>query len=188
MEGAAEEGWMTMEKEDKPRGILSDAEYAEWEADMLKLIEYSESRFRSAEEQSTRALEAMLPSNAPWPRARLDEQFRAERAEAYVEKLKIDVSGYKGTIGELIDRVHAEMARAEKAERALDDVDESRARAIRAVVAAQWGVAILFEWACHAQHPYDIEVSNVGGLFFNRFRNASASLPCAVDLVDGDVT
>ena len=142
MEGAAEEGWMTMEKEDKPRGILSDAEYAEWEADMLKLIEYSESRFRSAEEQSTRALEAMLPSNAPWPRARLDEQFRAERAEAYVEKLKIDVSGYKGTIGELIDRVHAEMARAEKAERALDDVDESRARAIRAVVAAQWGAAI----------------------------------------------
>ena len=163
---------------------------------MLKLIEYSESRFRSAEEQSTRALEAMLPSNAPWPRARLDEQFRAERAEAYVEKLKIDVSGYKGTIRELIDRVHAEMARAEKAERALDDV-ESRARAIRAVVAAQWGVAMRVV----AQRMADDHVSEVMGLLpksdlseayamglrdsSGQFEKYLASLPCACDLIDG---
>lgn len=44
-----------------------------------------------------------------------DLRAKLAEAEAYVAKLKIDVSGYKGTIDELVERVHAEMARAAKA-------------------------------------------------------------------------
>ena len=49
-------------------------------------------------------------------RALLAEQTaRAERAESYAGKLEIDVSGFKCTIFEQVDRIHTEMARADQA-------------------------------------------------------------------------
>lgn len=59
---------------------------------------------------------------------------------------------------------------------------ESRARAIRAVVAAQWGVAcaLFCVWPWRESGTPDFIDKNTDGA-----SGACASLPCAVDLVDG---
>ena len=100
-----------------------------------------------------------------------DSRARAERAEAYIEKLKIDVSGFKGTIGELIDRVHVEMARAEKAERALDGLLEACER-----IAAIENRPVGGDWD---------EIEEARAIARAAIAGWLGDLPCAVDLVDG---